>query len=72
MPAHAIFICLVSVMFHDMYESTHDKLVGQTLDHCNWWELIYADDTLLVGDRARGINILLSATKYNLKLNDEK
>ena len=44
------------------------------LDYFNWWELVYADDTMLVGHRARDINILFKAVekasaKYNLKLN---
>ena len=38
------------------------------------WELLYADDTMLIGSRARELNILLKAIeneckKCNLKLN---
>ena len=41
------------------------------------WELIYADDTMLIGKRARAMNIILAAiqklsAKYNLKLNYDK
>ena len=64
-------------MFHDIHEEIDGKLVGHTLDYCNWWELIYADDTMLVGHRAREINILLVAiektsAEYNLKSNYNK
>ena len=39
--------------------------------------MIYADDTMLIGNRAREINVLLAATektaaKYNLRLNYDK
>ena len=41
------------------------------------WELIYADDTMLIGKRAREVNIILAAiektsSKYNLSLNYNK
>ena len=41
------------------------------------WEILYADDTLLLGKRARELNILLQAIEkhssyYNLRLNKEK
>ncbi len=39
-----LFICLMSFMFHDIREETQDKLI----DYFNWWELIYADDTMFV------------------------
>lgn len=43
----------------------------------NWWEMIYADDTMLIGKRARELNILIAAiekesSKYNLRLNYKK
>ena len=47
---------------------------GHEIDCINAWELLYADDTMLMGTRARELNILLAAiedesAKYNLRLN---
>ena len=69
-----LFVCLMSVLFHDIHEDVDRKIDNHGLDHFNWWELIYADDTMLVGHRARELNILIKAIenasdKYNLKLN---
>ena len=69
-----LFICLMSVMFHDIHLEVEGKLLNHFLDYFNHWELIYADDTMLIGQRAREINILLAAIekeseKYNLRLN---
>ena len=47
----------MSVMFMNVYKKVGDKLVGtQTalgLDHFDKNELIYADDTMLIGVRAK-------------------
>ena len=64
-------------MFHDIHEDTHMKLIGSELDYLNWCETVDADDTVLVGHRARQISILLAASdkmsvKDNLKLNYDK
>jgi hypothetical protein len=64
-------------MFHDIHLEVEGKLLNHNLDFFNHWELIYADDTMLIGKRAREINILLAAIekesgKYNLKLNYNK
>ena len=56
-----LFICLMSVLFNDVHLEVEGKLLGRTHDYFNWWELIYADDTMLIGRRAREINILLAA-----------
>ena len=45
-----------------------------TLDHLYDWALVHADDTMLIGKRAREINILIAAIetasqKYDLRLN---
>jgi hypothetical protein len=48
-----------------------------TGDCTNVWEILYADDTMVMGNRAREINIILKqieieSEKYNLKLNHSK
>ena len=70
----------MTVMFHDIHDEIDHKIgtmakLKQPL--LNNWELIYADDTMLIGNRAREINIILAAIektpiKYNLKLNYNK
>ena len=72
-----LFICLMTVMFDDIHTQVDHKIAGHQTDCFNYWELIYADDTMLIGNRARELNILLAAietecAKYNLKLNYNK
>ena len=75
-----LLLCLMTVMFHDIHNEIDHKIgtmarLEQPL--LNNWEFIYAADTLLVGKRAREINIILAAiertsNKYNLRLNYNK
>ena len=51
----------MTVMFHDMHEDLDMKLGGRHLDFSHWWELVYADDTMLIRTRAREIDILIAA-----------
>ena len=67
----------MSVMFYDIHEALDRKPAGLSYNSWNMWELPYADDTLLVGTRAREINLLVSEIetvleKYSLKLNYAK
>ena len=51
-----LFICLMTVMFHDIHEEIDHKIgIMARLEQplLNNWELIYADDTMLIGKRAR-------------------
>ena len=64
-------------MLHNFRENTPTQWVGRTRDHFKWWELIHADDTMLVGHRACDINILFAAiekdsAKCNVYLNYDK
>ena len=73
-----LFICLMSIMFKDIHDNIEHKLsIWGAPDQMAWWEMIYADDTMLIGKRAREINILIAeiekqSSKYNLKLNYKK
>ena len=63
-------------MFRDIHENIEHKM-SQQLDLMTWWEMIYADDTMRIGRRARELNILIAeiekeSSKYNLKLNYKK
>ena len=72
-----LFVLLMTVLFHDVHQKVDHRIrIGQ-IEYFSHWELLYADDTLLLGKRAREINILLHAIEeecetYNLKLNRGK
>ena len=72
-----LFICLMTVIFRDIHMEVDHKIVGNQVYPFDYWELMYADDTMIVGNRAREMNILLKeiereCAKYNLKLNYKK
>ena len=72
-----LFTCLMTVMFHDIHEDLDVKLGARHLGFFHWWKLVCAGDTMLIGNRARKINLLIAAiekssAKYNLKLNCDK
>ena len=65
---------MMTVMFYDIHSNIGHKIAGKQVDCFNKWELLYADDTMLVGNRAKELNIMLAAiedesVKYNLRLN---
>ena len=67
----------MTVIFSDIHEELESKIGSHHLDYFYWWELVYADETMLIGKRAREINMLLAAiektsAKYNLRLNYDK
>jgi len=72
-----LFILLMTVIFHDVHAEVDDSIRAYKIDVAPIWELLYADDTMIMGNRAREINILLKqieieSEKYNLKLNHDK
>ena len=57
-----LFICLMTVIFMDSHTEIDHKISGKSIEICrNLWELLYADDTMLIGTRAREINMLVKA-----------
>ena len=60
-----LFVCLMSVIFADMLDDLLTKLFGSSFGNFGIWEVLYADDTMLIGHRARELNILL---KVKIKL----
>ena len=73
-----LFICLMTVIFMDIHTELDHKITGKSIEICNnLWELLYADDTVLIGTRARELNMLITAieeesAKYNWRLNYDK
>ena len=69
-----LFLIIMTTLFHDIHENDPQKLKENRVHGTNFDEIVYADDTMLIGTRARELNILLKdfeheCAKYNLKLN---
>ena len=67
----------MTVMFHDIHMRLDYTLAGRSFEGVNVWELLYADETMLIRKRARELNLLIQAIiiesgKYNMKLNYKK
>ena len=62
----------------DIHTELDHKISGQSIEICRiLWELLYADATMLIGTRARELNMLMKAIeeeseKYNVRLNYDK
>jgi hypothetical protein len=56
-----LFILLMTVLFHDVHEKTGAKIECGKLEHFNDSEVLYADDTMIIGKRAREVNIIVSS-----------
>ena len=70
---------MMSVMFWDIHAKISRNLMAPQIQsyHCSFWEMVYADDTVIVGRRAREINLILAeiekeGKRYNLQLNQDK
>jgi len=64
-------------MFHDVHKEVWHQIAPYKGDCADVWELLYADDTMVMGTRAREINIILKqieieSENYNLTLNRSK
>ena len=67
----------MTVLFQDVHDKVDEKIKIGKLDHFPHTEILYADDTMIMGKRAREINIILheierESAKYNMKLNKGK
>ena len=59
-----LFVRLMTVIFDDIHWEANSKLnFLNQFGPLDVWELMYADDTMLVGTRAREINILLAGVE---------
>ena len=67
----------MTVLFHDVHEELVGKLNNAKFDFIDFMEILYADDTLLIGDNAKILNLLIAAIekhseRYGMKLNKNK
>jgi len=67
----------MTVVFHDVHAVVDDAIRPCESDCAPVWQLLYTEDTMIMGSRAREINIILKqieteSDKYNRKLNHSK
>ena len=67
----------MTVLFHDVHLYADAKVFPSALDHFPNREVLYADDTLLLGNQEKDLNrcldlIVKESKYYNLKLNKNK
>ncbi len=55
-----LFILVMTVMFHDIYDRCSSKISYGKIDGLAFAEFLYADDALLVLNNTRAMNILLA------------
>jgi len=72
-----LFVIFMTVLFHDVHEELEGKLNNVRFDFIDFMEILYADDTLLIGDNAKILNLLIAAIekhseRYGMKLNKNK
>jgi len=72
-----LFVLLMTILFHDVHTRIDPLLENKNYDFINIWELLYADDTLLIGKYDNEIELLLheieiESAKYNMVLNKTK
>ena len=67
----------MSVMFRDIKARLNTRRQNEPVDGIKFAEILYADDTLLVGDNSRILNLFVAAIekhsyRYGMKLNKSK
>jgi len=72
-----LFILLMTCMFHDIHHDTDRQVLLGRVDHINFTEILYADDTLLMSKNSRPMNKLIAAIEkesayYGMRLNKKK
>ena len=72
-----LFVLLMTVMFEDIHNEAGEKVWTKAAKEAGTTELLYADDTLLIGSKQKAINKLIEiiekhSTRYGMKLNASK
>ena len=65
-PSPYLFVIFMTVPFNDVHDELEGKLEEATFDFIDFIEILYADDTLLIGDNAKILNLLLAAIAKTL------
>ena len=72
-----LFVIFMTVLFHDVEKEVGKKVMDNCMDMVDFSNILYADDTFLVGKRSRELNRILWAiekhsSRYGMKLNKGK
>ena len=62
---------MMSILFHDVYAEIGHKLHTGKFDLIEFFELVYADDTMLIGKRGQELNILLHCIEKHSQVRNE-
>ena len=67
----------MTVLFHDVEEAVGQTTMERTMDLVDFPNILYADDTFLIGRRSRKLNKILWAiekhsSRYGMRLNKKK
>ena len=65
------------LLFHDVESEVGQQTMAQTMDLVDFSNILYADDTFLIGKRSRELNKILWAiekhsSRYGMRLNKKK
>ena len=69
-----LFVIFMTVLFHDVEKEVGKKTMENCMDVVDFSNILYADDTFLVGKRSRELNKILWAiekhsARYGMRLN---
>ena len=72
-----LFTLVMNVLFKDVKAQTNSKKMNEPIEGIKFNEVLYADDTLLIGTHTQNLNKLLQTIQneskyYNLALNQDK
>ena len=72
-----LFLIVMTTLFSDLHSEDHLNTFRHRPNNCNFSEILYADDTILISNNTRAINGFLAeieeaASLYGLKLNKGK
>ena len=72
-----LFVIFMTILFHDVEQEVGKEVIERTMDLVDFSNILYADDTFLVGKHSRELNKILHAIekhslRYGMKLNKNK
>ena len=72
-----LFVIFMTVLFNDVKDEVGAKAMGRAMDVVDFSNILYADDTFLVGKHSRELNKILWAIekhsgRHGMKLNKKK
>ena len=62
-----LFVLFMTVLFHDVLDELGDRVDRGKFDYINFMQILYADDTLLVGNDQRTLNLLIACIEQTFR-----